>query len=284
MSDHDADDHDGPDHDSSDHGHSHYETPKSRRPRSEFELRTMALEAALTEKGIVSTDSIDAFVEIIEQRMGPHLGAQVVARAWVDPAYKAHLLADANSAIAELGIAGTEGDDVRVVENTPEVHNLVVCTLCSCYPWPLLGAPPIWYKSFAYRARAVAEPRAVLQRVAHRHRPDGRGPGVGFVGRGEVPRAARTPRGDREPERGRAGRPRHSRFDDRCRQSYGADGSKLSKRSRICAHRSAGSARVASAEPSASKERTPQRDGIAPRPHPVQLDLGGGLDAEQLGK
>ena len=123
----------------------------------------MALEAALTEKGVVSTDSIDAFVEIIEQRMGPHLGAQVVARSWVDPAYKALLLADANSAMAELGIAGAEGDNVRVVENTPEVHNLVVCTLCSCYPWPLLGAPPIWYKSFAYRARAVAEPRAVLR-------------------------------------------------------------------------------------------------------------------------
>jgi nitrile hydratase subunit alpha len=163
MSDHDHPDHASPDHASPDHGHSHYETPKSRRPRSEFELRTMALEAALTEKGIVSTDSIDAFVEIIEQRMGPHLGAQVVARAWVDPAYKARLLAHANPAMAELGIAGTEGDDVRVVENTAEVHNLVVCTLCSCYPWPLLGAPPIWYKSFAYRARAVAEPRAVLR-------------------------------------------------------------------------------------------------------------------------
>ncbi len=159
MTDHDLGDHD---HDR-DHGHSHYDTPKSRRPRSEFELRTMALEAALTEKGVVSTDSIDAFVEIIEQRMGPHLGAQVVARSWVDPAYKARLLADANSAMAELGIAGAEGDNVRVVENTFEVHNLVVCTLCSCYPWPLLGAPPIWYKSFAYRARAVAEPRAVLR-------------------------------------------------------------------------------------------------------------------------
>ena len=156
MSDHDEHVHD-------DHGHSHYETPKSRRARSEFELRTMALEAALTEKGIVSTDSVDAFVQIIEHRMGPHLGAKVVARAWVDPQYKARLLADANAAMTELGIAGAEGDNVRVVENTPDVHNLVVCTLCSCYPWPLLGAPPIWYKSFAYRARAVAEPRAVLR-------------------------------------------------------------------------------------------------------------------------
>ncbi len=155
-------DHPDDDHDQ-DHGHSHYELPKSRRARSEFELRTLALEAALTEKGIVSTDSIDAFIEIIEQRMGPHLGAKVVAKSWVDPEYKARLLADANAAMAELGIAGAEGDNMRVVENTPLVHNLVVCTLCSCYPWPLLGAPPIWYKSFAYRARAVAEPRAVLR-------------------------------------------------------------------------------------------------------------------------
>jgi nitrile hydratase len=123
----------------------------------------MALEAALTEKGLVSTDSVDAFVEIIEHRMGPHLGAKVVAKAWVDPKYKERLLADANAAMAELGIAGAEGDNVRVVENTGDVHNLVVCTLCSCYPWPLLGAPPIWYKSFAFRARAVAEPRAVLR-------------------------------------------------------------------------------------------------------------------------
>jgi nitrile hydratase subunit alpha len=150
------------DHDDDDHGHSHYETPKSRRPRSQFELRTMALEAALTEKGIVSTDSVDAFVEIIEHRMGPHLGAQVVAKAWTDPEFKARLLADGTSAVAELGIAGAEGDNIVVLENTPTTHNVVVCTLCSCYPWPLLGAPPTWYKSFAYRSRVVAEPRAVL--------------------------------------------------------------------------------------------------------------------------
>jgi nitrile hydratase subunit alpha len=148
--------------DGDDHGHSHYETPKSRRPRSEFELRTMALEAALTEKGIVSTDSVDAFVEIMSHRMGPHLGAQVIAKAWVDPAYKSRLMADGTAAIAELGIGGAEGDNIRVVENSPDVHNVVVCTLCSCYPWPVLGAPPTWYKSFAYRSRVVAEPRAVL--------------------------------------------------------------------------------------------------------------------------
>ena len=147
-----------------DHEHDpHYETPKSRRPRSEFELRTMALEALLTEKGIVSTDAVDTFVEIIEHRMGPHHGARVVARAWADPGYHERLLADGTAAAAELGIAGAEGDNIRVVANTADVHNLVVCTLCSCYPWPLLGAPPIWYKSFAFRARAVAEPRAVLR-------------------------------------------------------------------------------------------------------------------------
>lgn len=144
------------------HGHSHYDTPSSRRPRSEMELRTMALEAALVEKGIVATDVVDEYVEYLEHRIGPHHGARVVAKAWTDEAYKRRLLDDGTTAIAELGIAGPEGN-VRVVENTSTVHNLVVCTLCSCYPWPLLGLPPIWYKSFAYRSRAVAEPRAVLR-------------------------------------------------------------------------------------------------------------------------
>jgi nitrile hydratase subunit alpha len=143
-------------------GHSHYDRPVSRRPRSEMELRTMALEAALVEKGLVGTDAIDELLEMMEHRMGPHHGARVVAHAWMDPAFKEQLLTDGSSAIAELGIAGPEGN-VRVVENTPGVHNLVVCTLCSCYPWALLGLPPIWYKSFAYRSRAVAEPRAVLR-------------------------------------------------------------------------------------------------------------------------
>jgi nitrile hydratase len=144
-----------------DDGHSHYDSPLSRRRRSEMELRAMALEAALVEKGLVATDAIDEMVEYMEQRIGPHHGARVVARAWTDPEFKQRLLDDGTAAIAELGISGPEGN-VRVVENTAEVHNLVVCTLCSCYPWPLLGLPPIWYKSFAYRSRAVAEPRAVL--------------------------------------------------------------------------------------------------------------------------
>jgi nitrile hydratase len=151
MSSHDHDD-----------GHSHYDSPLSRRRRSEMELRAMALEAALVDKGLVATDAIDEMVEYMEQRIGPHHGARVVARAWTDPEFKQRLLDDGTAAIAELGISGPEGN-VRVVENTADVHNLVVCTLCSCYPWPLLGLPPIWYKSFAYRSRAVAEPRAVLK-------------------------------------------------------------------------------------------------------------------------
>jgi nitrile hydratase len=151
--------------------HAHYGTPASRRPRSDMELRAMALEAALVEKGLVGSDAIDELVEMFEQRMGPHHGARVVARAWVDPDFKQRLLADGTAAIAELGISGPEGN-VRVVENTEHVHNLVVCTLCSCYPWPLLGMPPIWYKSFAHRSRAVAEPRAVLREFGLELAPD----------------------------------------------------------------------------------------------------------------
>ena len=121
----------------------------------------MALEAALVEKGVITTDAVDFFTDAMEHRFGPHHGARVVAKAWVDADFRRRLLDDANAAVAELGIGGLEGN-IRVVENTPDTHNMVVCTLCSCYPWPLLGLPPIWYKSFAYRSRAVAEPRAVL--------------------------------------------------------------------------------------------------------------------------
>ena len=151
MSDHDHD-----------HDHRHYDAPASRRARSPLEVRAMALEAALVERGIVTTDAIDAFTDLLEHRFGPHLGAQVVARAWTDPDFKQRLLDDGNAACAELGVGGVEGN-IRVVENADDVHNMVVCTLCSCYPWPLLGMPPTWYKSFAYRARAVAEPRTVLR-------------------------------------------------------------------------------------------------------------------------
>jgi nitrile hydratase len=138
--------------------HSHHHP----RPESEVELRARALEALLVERGLVSTDAVDAVVEMYENDVGPQNGAKVVARAWVDDAYRERLLRTPNQAIAELGFGGAEGDNMRVVANTDRVHNMVVCTLCSCYPWPVLGLPPSWYKSSPYRARAVAEPRAVL--------------------------------------------------------------------------------------------------------------------------
>ncbi|HEX7168080.1 MAG TPA: nitrile hydratase subunit alpha [Acidimicrobiales bacterium] len=127
-----------------------------------IERRVAALEDALVERGVVDRDSIDQFVRMYEHDIGPMNGARVVARAWVDDAYRARLLADGTAAIAELGYGGPEGGHVVVVENTDTVHNVVVCTLCSCYPWPLLGLPPNWYKSPPYRSRVVREPRAVL--------------------------------------------------------------------------------------------------------------------------
>src|SRR5204862_1166918 len=144
---------------SHDHDHDHHHP----RPVSEVELRAQALEALLAERGLVSTDAIDAVIELYENDVGPQNGAKVVARAWADAAYRRRLLANGTDAIAELGFGGSEGDNMVVVENTPDVHNVIVCTLCSCYPWPVLGLPPVWYKSPPYRARAVAEPRAVLR-------------------------------------------------------------------------------------------------------------------------
>lgn len=126
-------------------------------------LRTRTLESLLVEKGYITTDAIDALVKTYEEDIGPMNGAKVVARAWVDPEYKARLLEDGTNAIAELGFQGAEGSEIVVLENVPGVHNVVVCTLCSCYPWPVLGLPPNWYKSFAFRSRMVIEPRAVLQ-------------------------------------------------------------------------------------------------------------------------
>ncbi len=128
----------------------------------EIAIRAAALEALLVEKGLISTDAIDAVVDLYENDVGPQNGARVVARAWVDETYRERLRANGSAAIAELGYGGFEGDTMVIVENTPTVHNVIVCTLCSCYPWPVLGLPPTWYKSSAYRARVVAEPRAVL--------------------------------------------------------------------------------------------------------------------------
>jgi nitrile hydratase len=130
---------------------------------SDTVLRVKALETLLVEKGLVDPAALDAMVDAYENKIGPRNGARVVARAWTDPAYKARLMEDATAAIAELGYSGAQGEHMVVIENTPTVHNLVVCTLCSCYPWPVLGLPPVWYKSSAYRSRAVIDPRGVLK-------------------------------------------------------------------------------------------------------------------------
>ena len=147
---------------SDDDGHHHPVPP------SPVEARARALEELLTEKGIVQPDALDAVVTMYEHDIGPMNGARVVARAWVDPEYKRRLLDDGTAAIAELGFGGPEGEHIVVVENTPDVHNVVVCTLCSCYPWPVLGLPPTWYKSPAYRTRMVREPRALLREMGLR--------------------------------------------------------------------------------------------------------------------
>ncbi len=125
-------------------------------------LRVKALESLLIEKGLIDAKALDEIIDTYENKIGPRNGAAVVARAWVDPDYKQRLLDDATAAIAELGFSGVQGEDMLVVENTPEVHNMVVCTLCSCYPWPTLGLPPVWYKAAPYRSRAVSDPRGVL--------------------------------------------------------------------------------------------------------------------------
>lgn len=129
---------------------------------SETQIRVRALESALIERGLVDPAALDALIETYETKVGPHNGARVVARAWTDPDYRARLRSDATAAIAELGFIGRQGEHMVALENTPETHNMVVCTLCSCYPWPVLGLPPVWYKSAPYRSRAVSEPRAVL--------------------------------------------------------------------------------------------------------------------------
>ena len=139
------------------HGHDHHPEPLA-----PVEARVAAIESVLVEKGMFDAKQLDAIVENFEHNLGPMNGAKVVARAWVDPDYRARLLADGTAAIAELGFGGPEGDHMVILENTPQVHNLVVCTLCSCYPWPVLGLPPKWYKAPAYRSRAVREPRILL--------------------------------------------------------------------------------------------------------------------------
>jgi nitrile hydratase subunit alpha len=148
MSDHDHD-----------HGHEHAHTA----PASPLAERVKSLEELLVAKKLVDPDALNALIDTYEHKVGPRNGAKVVARAWVDPAYKERLLRDATAAIAEFGFTGRQGEHMVVVENTPTVHNMVVCTLCSCYPWPVLGLPPVWYKSAPYRSRAVLDPRGVLR-------------------------------------------------------------------------------------------------------------------------
>jgi nitrile hydratase len=140
-----------------DHGSHHPE------PESEAALRTRAIESLLVDKGLISSDAIDLIVQKFEQDIGPMNGAKVVARAWVDPAFKQRLLDNGTEAIGEMGYWSGQAAEIRVLENTPEVRNVIVCTLCSCYPWPVLGLPPTWYKSAPYRSRVVREPRAVLR-------------------------------------------------------------------------------------------------------------------------
>jgi nitrile hydratase len=142
------------------HGHDHAHEGSA---LSDIALRVRALEDLLVEKGVVDRAAMDKIVEAYETSIGPRNGARVVARAWTDPDYKQRLLTDATAAIAALGYRGLQGENMVVVENTPKIHNVVVCTLCSCYPWPVLGLPPVWYKSAPYRARVVKDPRGVLE-------------------------------------------------------------------------------------------------------------------------
>ena len=145
------------------HGHHHEHDHDHQAVPSDLTLRVKALESLLVEKGLVDRAALDALVDTYEHKIGPRNGARVVARAWSDPAYKQRLLANADAAIAELGYGGQQGEHMVVVENTPKVHNMVVCTLCSCYPWSVLGLPPVWYKSAPYRSRSVIDPRGVLR-------------------------------------------------------------------------------------------------------------------------
>ena len=154
---HDADHHHhDPDHEHG-HGHGH-----GQEPPSDIALRVKALESLLVDKGLVDPAALDAIIDTYEHKVGPRNGAKVVARAWTDDAYRERLMTDATAAIAELGFGGRQGEHMVAVENTPALHNLVVCTLCSCYPWAVLGLPPNWYKSSPYRSRAVIDPRGVL--------------------------------------------------------------------------------------------------------------------------
>jgi nitrile hydratase subunit alpha len=158
-------------HDHEHHHHHHHDDDDVQEhrehgaPLSAVELRVRALESLLVDKGLVEPAALDALIDAYETRVGPRNGARIVARAWVDPAFRRRLLEDGTAAVAEHGFVGRQSEKLVVVENTPQVHNMVVCTLCSCYPWAVLGLPPVWYKSAPYRARAVIDPRGVLSEL-----------------------------------------------------------------------------------------------------------------------
>lgn len=142
--------------------HDHHDDDSHRLLPPDPQLQVKALETLLSEKGLIDRAALDAIIDVYQNQIGPQIGAEIVAKSWLDPAFKARLLEDAEPVLAEMELAGRQGEHVVVVENTEQTHNMVVCTLCSCYPWPLLGIPPSWYKSDAYRSRAVRTPRAVL--------------------------------------------------------------------------------------------------------------------------
>lgn len=192
------------------HKHDHDHT----QPPVDIELRVRALESLLQEKGLIDPAALDELIDTYEHKVGPRNGAQVVARAWSDPEYKRRLMENATAAIAELGFSGIQGEDMLVVENTPDVHNVTVCTLCSCYPWPVLGLPPVWYKSAPYRSRIVIDPRGVSRRVRVTHSRKQRDPRLGQQRRAALSGPARTSGGDRRLERNAVNRAGHPRFDD----------------------------------------------------------------------
>ena len=186
-----------------------------------------ALETVLTEKGYVDPAALDLLIETYEKKVGPRNGARVVAKAWADPAYRARLFKDATPAIAELGYAGRQGEHIVALENTPKLHNMVVCTLCSCYPWPVLGLPPVWYKSAPYRSRAVSRSARRAGRF-RRHAAEGhRHPRVGFDRGNPLSRHPDAPRRHRGLERGQTRRAGHARFHDRHRLAEAAEGPEM---------------------------------------------------------
>ena len=200
-----------------DHDHDHHHHDHEHSELSETELRVRALETILTEKGYVDPAALDAIIQAYETKIGPHNGAQVVAKAWTDPAFKRALLDDATKAVSTLGHVSRVGDHLVAVENTPQRHNMVVCTLCSCYPWEMLGLPPVWYKAAPYRSRAVKDPRGVLADFGVSLAQGNRDPGLGFDRRDPLPGVADATRGHRRLERAAARRARDARLDDRHR-------------------------------------------------------------------